>query len=842
MWLKNPLTGALCKTRQENAEAYLKFATELYSRSEASPIDHNIIELLAQRPVNHSLAAEPDQAELLKVMSNRKCGSAPGGDGKFVDFYKAMCAPLEGGSGRGLTKLLEVVVYIWRCEKVEESWLVGRLRLLPKSGDLSNPNNWRGITLLAVIGKIFCSVLSNRITSHMQVIGLEAQCGFMPGKSTVDAIYTMRVSLQKRFRFQKDTWVLFVDFVKAFDTVPREMLLKVLARLGFPPKIVNLVRLFHENVTLEVDLDDDGNTIIVKYNIGVKQGDTLAPVLFLCYIQAVLETLFPKFEAAGIERLMFRSMQPKPAVEGVLAGSLMVEPAVFQSGMYKAPSLPKNMVVHTGSIAAASLPVSSCPPQCSNPPSLLAPRAVQLHGAQVLVRCKRRACTKRKPCHCPECALSAPRTEPSCSEIEVIIRDFESGLGVFADDGAFAFGSRRDIELGARILYDHCVMWGMMPHTAGKTVAMYFGQPVVNLREFLPDDAIPPIEMGGGEAPVVPEFKHLGSVLSENFDDSVTIMARIRLARIAFTNLQKAVFGTRRVALESKKITYESLVLSLLLYGSECWVVTAENMRLLQRFHRKCIRIMCRVTRHHTRKHRISTEVLEAKLGIHDIRHYFHSRALRYLGHVFRMDADRTPSLLQRCWVVEGKQPSGKIKDLYDSAAHKLLGELGLSLLDASNKSEWHNITRPEALAARATSKLPARVAARRPSAVTQRAASTSRVTASGASASSAKCKPESRNKPSKPAIQISDADRRRRILITDKCTTTFQQWREKGESFRVDRYRCIAGRCLCEIMSAKTKVTKTKTALRQETYNLSDLKHDLHCGFVELGESVSVS
>ena len=51
------------------------------------------------------------------------------------------------------------------------------------------------------------------------------------------------------------------------------------------------------------------------------------------------------------------------------------------------------------------------------------------------------------------------------------------------------FGSRRDIELDARILYDHCVRWGMMPvpHTAGKTVAMYFGQPVVYLREFLPD-------------------------------------------------------------------------------------------------------------------------------------------------------------------------------------------------------------------------------------------------------------------------------------------------------------------------------------------------------------------
>ncbi len=58
------------------------------------------------------------------------------------------------------------------------------------------------------------------------------------------------------------------------------------------------------------------------------------------------------------------------------------------------------------------------------------------------------------------------------------------------------------------------------------------------------------------------------------------------------------------------------------------------------------------------------------------------------------MDADRTPSLLQRCWVVDGKQPSGKTKVLYDSAVQKLLDEVGLSLLDAANKSdsEWHTI------------------------------------------------------------------------------------------------------------------------------------------------------
>ena len=82
----------------------------------------------------------------------------------------------------------------------------------------------------------------------------------------------------------------------------------------------------------------------------------------------------------------------------------------------------------------------------------------------------------------------------------------------------------------------------------------------------------------------------------------------------------------------------------------------------------------------------------------------------------------------------------------------------------------------------------------------------------------------------------------KRKILIADKCTMTSKKWRDKGESLRVDRYRCIEGRCLYQIMSAKPKVTKTKTALKQQTYNLSDLKHDPHCGFVELGVLVSVS
>ncbi len=88
MWPKNPLTGELCKTRQENAQAYRHFAENLYSRIEATPIDQDIIKLLDQRPVNHLLAVEPDETELWKVVNNRKCGSAPRGVASSLNYTR----------------------------------------------------------------------------------------------------------------------------------------------------------------------------------------------------------------------------------------------------------------------------------------------------------------------------------------------------------------------------------------------------------------------------------------------------------------------------------------------------------------------------------------------------------------------------------------------------------------------------------------------------------------------------------------------------------------------------------------------------------------------------------
>ncbi len=106
-WLKNPLTGALCKTRQENAEVYRHFAENLYSRTEAIPIDQGITDGM---PVSQLLAAvivigpaEPDEPELWKVLKNRKPESA---------------AARRGVTPRSLTST-RLCVLRWRVDPVD---------------------------------------------------------------------------------------------------------------------------------------------------------------------------------------------------------------------------------------------------------------------------------------------------------------------------------------------------------------------------------------------------------------------------------------------------------------------------------------------------------------------------------------------------------------------------------------------------------------------------------------------------------------------------------------------------------------------------------------------------
>ena len=99
----------------------------------------------------------------------------------------------------------------------------------------------------------------------------ESQCGFKSGRSTIDMISSLRL-LQEKFReMNKPLFIAFVDLTKAFDMVSRSGLLKLLAKIGCPPKMLSFIACFHENTRCTVKFSG-AQSEPFEVQSGVKQG------------------------------------------------------------------------------------------------------------------------------------------------------------------------------------------------------------------------------------------------------------------------------------------------------------------------------------------------------------------------------------------------------------------------------------------------------------------------------------------------------------------------------------------------------------------------------------------
>ena len=132
--------------------------------------------------------------------------------------------------------------------------------------------------LLEAAYKIVSILLLNRLRPIAESLDHEQQCGFRPGRGCIDAIFTVKMAMKKRREHSKETWILFLDLVKAFDRVPRELLWQLLEKFGVPPKLVRLLKALHKDVLVKFEVE--GFEHEVKCTIGVKQGDIL---LILCF-------------------------------------------------------------------------------------------------------------------------------------------------------------------------------------------------------------------------------------------------------------------------------------------------------------------------------------------------------------------------------------------------------------------------------------------------------------------------------------------------------------------------------------------------------------------------------
>ena len=144
--------------------------------------------------------------------------------------------------------------------------------------------NYRGIMLLSTPGKVLNRILLKRMKVSADQYLRENQAGFRKIRSCPDQIATLRIIIKKSLKWKSSLYAKFIDFEKAFDSIDRDSLWKIMRHYGIPNKYISIFKATCEDMTYRVLRGGDATE---KFQVltGVGQGCILSPFLFLMSIE-----------------------------------------------------------------------------------------------------------------------------------------------------------------------------------------------------------------------------------------------------------------------------------------------------------------------------------------------------------------------------------------------------------------------------------------------------------------------------------------------------------------------------------------------------------------------------
>ena len=233
----------------------------------------------AEEPLNIS-CERPTKTEIKNAIKQMKNNKAPGPDDIPAEALKA---DIETSTDM----LYELCGKIWEDDEIPNDWKAGHIIKLPKKGDLSKCENYRGIMLLSAPGKVLNRVLLQRLKSAVDTKLRDHQAGFRAERSCTDQIATLRIILEQSKEFNSPLYAVFIDFEKAFDSLDREVLWQLMKHYGIPEKIITIIRNTYRGMQCRV-VHEGKLTESFEVTTGVRQGCLLSPFLFLLAVDWIM--------------------------------------------------------------------------------------------------------------------------------------------------------------------------------------------------------------------------------------------------------------------------------------------------------------------------------------------------------------------------------------------------------------------------------------------------------------------------------------------------------------------------------------------------------------------------
>ena len=218
-----------------------------------------------------------------EAVSSLKCGKAAGIDGVRNEALKYSSNALR-------TPCLKIFNWIQETEILPPSWGKSLTVFLFKDGEASDPSNYRGISLISCLAKLYLNMWTRRLSKHIDPMLAEEQFAFREKRTTGDAVFVLHEILLRRKRALQPTYCCFIDFRKAFDYVWRDGLWHALWELGVRGKAWRILRSIY-SATESAALIEGSPSDFHPLQSGVRQGDPLSPLLFNIFINRLAAAL-----------------------------------------------------------------------------------------------------------------------------------------------------------------------------------------------------------------------------------------------------------------------------------------------------------------------------------------------------------------------------------------------------------------------------------------------------------------------------------------------------------------------------------------------------------------------